>query len=207
QADPDDDVEDPLSGRRTRVIPFVEDRRNAFVFEPTDSLGAPVMATLQAALKHAIQVTYQLEDAELAAEPLPSTDSRRALLLYEAAEGGAGVLRRLVDDPAALNQVARAALELCHYDPETGADRGRAPGARERCEAACYDCVMSYGNQPDHALLDRAAIRDLLMALARGRINTSPVAATRDEHLERLMRQAASELERRFLRFLATRGY
>src|SRR5690606_33446638 len=59
QADPEDDVQDPLSGRQTRVIPFVEDRRNAFLFEPTASLGAPVMATLQAALKHAIQVTYQ----------------------------------------------------------------------------------------------------------------------------------------------------
>jgi hypothetical protein len=207
QADPDDDVEDPLSGRRTRVVPFVEDRRNAFLIEPTTSQGAPVMATLQAALKHAIQVTYQLEDAELAAEPLPGSDTRRALLLYESAEGGAGVLRRLVDDPVALNQVARAALELCHFDPDTGADRGSAPGAKERCEAACYDCVMSYGNQPDHALLDRAAIRDILITLAGARVNTSPVAATRDEHLERLMRQAASELERRFLRFLASRGY
>lgn len=207
QADPDDDVEDPLSGRRTRVIPFVEDRRNAFLLEPTTSLGGPVMATLQAALRHAIQVTYQLEDAELAAEPLPGSDARRALLLYEAAEGGAGVLRRLVDDATALSQVARTALELCHFDPETGADRGSAPGAKERCEAACYDCVMSYGNQPDHALLDRTAIRDILMALTVARINASPVAATRDEHLERLMRQTASELERRFLRFLASHGY
>lgn len=207
QADPDDDVEDPLSARRTRVIPFVEDRRNALLFEPGTSLGAPVMASLQAALRHAIQVTYQLEDAELAAEPLPGIDNRRALLLYEAAEGGAGVLRRLVDDPAALSHVARAALELCHFDPHSGADRGGAPAAKERCEAACYDCLMSYGNQPDHALLDRALIRDVLMALAAARINSSPVAATRDEHLERLMRQAASELERRFLRFLAARGY
>ena len=79
-----------------------------------------VMASLQAALKNAIQVTYQLEDNELAAEPLPNRDERKLLLLYEAAEGGAGVLRRLLDDANALRDVAREALRLCHFDPDTG---------------------------------------------------------------------------------------
>ena len=65
---------------------------------------------------------------------------------------------------------------------------------------------MSYGNQVDHALLDRAAIREMLMALAAARAEASPTSASREEHLERLMRQAGSELERRWLRFLAARG-
>ncbi len=60
------------------------------------------MASLAAALKSAIQVEFQLEDSELAAEPLPSDDDRRLILFYESAEGGAGVLRRLVDEPDAL---------------------------------------------------------------------------------------------------------
>ena len=60
------------------------------------------MASLQAALKHAIQVQYQLEDDELAAEPLPSADDRHLILLYESAEGGAGVLRQLLDRPDGL---------------------------------------------------------------------------------------------------------
>ena len=30
------------------------------------------------------------------------------------------MLRRLVDDPTALGRVAREALRICHYDPETG---------------------------------------------------------------------------------------
>jgi len=207
QVDPDETNGDPLSGRTARVVPFVEDHKNALIFEPTTVLGSEVMASLQAALKHGIQLAYQLEDAELAAEPLPSEEHRRALLFYEAAEGGAGVLHRLIEDGEALQQVARAALELCHFDAETGADRGSAPGARERCEAACYDCLMSYRNQPDHALLDRIAIRDVLMAFATARVDVSPTAISRDEHLEQLMRQAASELERRWLRFLAIRGY
>ena len=207
QADPEDGNGDPVGPLTRRVVPFVQDRRNALLIEPVTELGPIVMASLQAALKNAVQVSYQLEDQELAAEPLPNINERRALLLYEAAEGGAGVLRRLVEDPAALTEVARGALELCHFDPDTGADRGAAPGAKERCEAACYDCLMSYGNQPDHELLDRTAIRDVLLALRSARVEASPAATSRDEHLERLMRQAGSDLERRWLRYLSTRGY
>lgn len=207
QADPDELNGDPIGPRTTRVIPFVEDHKNALIVDLIGGATPIVMASLQAALKHAIQITHQLEDAEVAAEPLPGPNNRRALLLYEAAEGGAGVLRRLVEDPGALEQVARAALELCHFDPNTGADRDRAPGAKERCEAACYDCLMSYGNQPDHPLLDRAAIREVLMVMAAAHVETSPVTASRDEHFQKLILQAASELERRWLRFLAARGY
>jgi superfamily I DNA/RNA helicase len=83
--------------------------------------------------------------------------------LYESAEGGAGVLRQLVDDPRAFSRVAREALQLCHFDPDTGADQRRAPSSREDCEAACYDCLMSYSNQREHDLLDRQKIRELLL--------------------------------------------
>ena len=55
---------------------------------------------------------YQLEDNELAADPLPSPDDRRVILLYESAEGGAGVLRQLLDSPDALAEMAREALRL-----------------------------------------------------------------------------------------------
>ena len=113
-------------------------------------------------------VYFQLEDTELAADPLPGPDDRRHILLYESAEGGAGVLRQLIDDPKALGAVARAALELCHFNPETGEDRRKAPGVREECEAACYACLMSYSNQPDHLQLDRQSVRPLLQRLAGG---------------------------------------
>ena len=89
--------------------------------------------------------------------------NRQLILLYESAEGGAGVLRQLVDDPPAFSRVAREALQLCHFDPDTGADRRRAPSSREDCEAACYDCLMSYSNQREHDLLDRQKIRELLL--------------------------------------------
>jgi very-short-patch-repair endonuclease len=157
------------------------------------------MASLQAALKSAIQVHFQLEDSELAAEPLPGFLDRRRLLFYEAAEGGAGVLRRLVEDPAALPAVVRVALELLHFDPETGNDLRRSPRAKEDCVAACYDCLLSYRNQPDHRMLDRHSVHQLLMQWTRSRVSTSPRPESRADVMERLMRLTDSALERRWL--------
>jgi very-short-patch-repair endonuclease len=202
----EDNDQDPLSARTRRVIPYVEDRRNCLLFQPAEGLDNSVMASLQAALKHAIQVVYQIEEAELAAEPLPSQDDRRILFFYEAAEGGAGVLRRLLDDPQALPRVAKQALQLCHFDPETGTDLRRGPRACEDCEAACYDCLMSYTNQLDHRLLDRQQSRELLLRLTRAGVEVSPAARPRAEHLTGLKRQCYSDLESQWLAFLEARG-
>jgi ATP-dependent helicase YprA (DUF1998 family)/very-short-patch-repair endonuclease len=198
---------DPHSARTARVIPFVEDRRNCLLLSLEKEEPIAVMASLQAALKNAIQIVYQLEDNELAAEPLPTPQERRLILLYEAAEGGAGVLRRLIDDAGALQAVAKEALRLCHFDPDTGDDLRRAPKAREDCEAACYDCLMSYVNQRDHELLDRQVIRELLLTLTKVTVNASPTSATRSDHRDTLLAQAGSELERTWIRTLDSRGY
>jgi len=158
-------------------------------------------------LKTSIQVSFQLEDTELAVESLPSPGDRRVLLIYESAEGGAGVLRRLVEDAGALAQVARNALEICHFDPDTGVDLHMAPGAKEVCEAGCYDCLLSYYNQPDHRLVDRQVIREMLSSWANSDVVASPGEIDRPAQLQRLSNQAGSELERRFLRFLDSHGY
>jgi ATP-dependent helicase YprA (DUF1998 family)/very-short-patch-repair endonuclease len=197
-----EDPDDPLTERQERVIPFVEDRRNALLFEPNHQLAPAVMASLAAALKTGIQVEYDLEDSELAVEPLPNRDLRHGLLFYEAAEGGAGVLRLLASDPDSLPPVARRALELCHFDPDSLEDRRRAAGAREDCEAACYDCLLTYSNQPDHRLLDRHLMKDVLALIAGGTVEVAPGSLPRAEQVARLRERAGSELERRFLAFL-----
>ncbi|MGQ9687091.1 MAG: Zn-binding domain-containing protein, partial [Thiobacillaceae bacterium] len=202
----EEENEDPLSPRTERVIPYVEDRRNALLIEPAEPLPRAVMASLQPALKTAIQVTYQLEESELAAEPLPSTDDRRVILFYESAEGGAGVLRQLVADTQALPRIAVEALAICHYDPTTGEDLRRAPQSSEDCEAACYDCLMSYSNQPDHRLLDRHQVRDLLQRLASAVVEASPTPLERSRHLGVLLAACESELERHWLELLDRHG-
>jgi ATP-dependent helicase YprA (DUF1998 family)/very-short-patch-repair endonuclease len=198
----DDDIDDPMSERKARVVPYVEDSRNTLLLEFSWDLDESVIASLQAALKSAIQVCYQLEDNELAVEPLPNVNDRRLILFYESAEGGAGVLRQLVDDPSSLERVAREALRICHFDPDSGDDLRRAPGRKEDCEAACYDCLMSYFNQRDHALLDRHLIRDLLLELADADVQASSTTTTRVDQLANLKRMAGSDLERSWLDWL-----
>ncbi|MFH1466560.1 MAG: DEAD/DEAH box helicase [Pseudomonadota bacterium] len=202
-----DTDEGPSSSTKKRVVPFVEDRRNCLVVRAEGIKDASAVASLQAALKVAIQTQFQLEDSELAAEPLPGEDDRRLILLYEAAEGGAGVLRRLVEDRTVLPLIAREALARCHFDPDTGDDLRRAPNGREDCEAACYDCLLSYYNQRDHRILDRHGIRDLLLSWRDGQVHPSPRPLTREEHVERLLHLCQSELERRWLRFMASGGW
>src|SRR3954469_23981304 len=195
-----DDPDDPLSDANKRVVPFVEDRRNCLLVTPLVALEAEQMATFQAALKRSIQAEFQLEDQELAAEPLPTADTRNVLLFFEAAEGGAGVLRRLIDDHEAIARVGAAALELCHFAAD-GTDLKRAKHASEDCEVACYDCLLSYGNQRDHRVLDRTAIRDVLLELAAA-TTASEDGPGGDDHAAFLKRRCDSTLEHRFIDLL-----
>jgi ATP-dependent helicase YprA (DUF1998 family)/very-short-patch-repair endonuclease len=204
---PDDDDVDQLTRRVERVIPYVEDRRNSLVFEPKTAQSVEVITSLAFALKNAIQVVYQLEDDELACELLPDGNHPRYILLYEAAEGGAGVLRRLLKDSEAFPNVAREALRICHFNPDTGEDEGHAPGVAEICEAACYDCLLSYSNQLVHRLLDRKAIRDILLDFQRSSVSIAPAATPRSEHLAQLRRLCGSKLEESWLTFLEDNDY
>ena len=196
----DEDGEEPDSGPFQRVIPFVTDSRNALLIAPAEGIDLDLgaMATLQAALKSAMEVVLGVESSELAAEPLPSTDDRRILLFYESAEGGAGVLRRLVDEgePDLWHQIAAEALRRCHFDPATGADN---PADPHLCEAACYKCLLSYYNQPDHDRLDRVLIRDTRVVPAL--LDCRVVPQHRQEF------RFESRLEEQFIEHLEQGGY
>ena len=201
QAD-DRDQEDPMSAQKRKVVPYVEDRRNAMTLEFAERHDEQTMATLQAALKRGIQSLYQLEPDELAVDPMPGPADRRLLFFYEAAEGGAGVLRQVAEEPGALAAVARAALEICHFDPSSGADLAPASAGEAACEAACYDCLLEYGNQPDHKLIDRKKIVEILRDLAGATTLASAGPRGRADHLGELLSACDSELERRWLQTL-----
>ena len=164
-----------------RIVPFVEDHRNLLILAPVHALSLEAMATLQAALKRGIEMTFQIEESELVAEPLPKLDERRALLFYEAAEGGAGVLTRLANDPASLALVAQNALRLLHHRaPADGIWRLEDLPALEEtdalgnhiCEAGCYQCLLSYFNQPDHEHINRRNpdVLKVLVAMANAQV-------------------------------------
>jgi len=204
--DEDTDDDSPLGRSKILVRPFVSDTKNCLLFEPHFSINNTIMASLQAALKNAIQRVFELEDNELSAEALPSKDERKSILFYEATEGGAGVLKRVIDNPG-FGFVIREAIELCHYDPVTFSDLQKAPQAKEPCEAACYDCLMSYSNQTDHELLDRKAIINILINLLGSNLSRSSSEFSRAEHYERLKNLAGSDLELKWLDFIYKNGH
>jgi hypothetical protein len=154
--------DDGLEGApRQSVRLMVQDTRNLLVVEPPATAhDAETLISLQYALQRAIEEVFQLEEQELSSELLTEQSPGR-LIYWEAAEGGAGVLRRLVEEPDALAQVARTALEICHFDPATGAEHEAG-----ECTRGCYRCLLSYSNQPFHNRIDRRLVRDLLMDLA-----------------------------------------
>ena len=206
--------DDPVESKPTQVVPFVDDARNVLLVDVArsgwgdldDDHRRTFFASLEAAVKHAVQQVYQLEDQELAVETLPTEEDRTGFLLYEAAEGGAGVLRRLVT-PGQLQRVARAALERLHYVPhgsewdDVGADQ------RFPCEAACYDCLLSYSNQRDHLVLDRAVVHPFLVALTDARVDTAGGRRSPDDLLRRLRNLAGSNLERDWLDRVHSEGW
>jgi ATP-dependent helicase YprA (DUF1998 family) len=154
--------------RMQRVIPYVEDRRNILVTRLAGPVSPESAVTAAIALERGIEAAFQLEDSELSSEGLPDPDRRGRALFVESAEGGAGALRRLVDDPSALLRAARTALQIMHFNPDTGADESTDDpiAGRERCVRACYDCLLSYGNQGLHEVIDRHLVRDLFLRLA-----------------------------------------
>ena len=68
------------------------------------------MASLQAALKRAIEVRYQLEDNELAAGTASRQLNAACCCSMKRRKAARVCLRRLVDEPEALAKVARDAL-------------------------------------------------------------------------------------------------
>jgi len=203
----DDDEDDDIPKNSSIwVIPYVDDTKNCLLFEPNFPINDTIIASLQSALKNAIQRVFELEDNELSAEAMPSRDNRKTILFYEATEGGAGVLKRVIDKDN-FKKVVRAAIEICHYDPDTFADQKRAKHAKENCEAACYDCLMSYANQTDHELLDRQAIIDILKNLLNSNLDQSSNSLPRSELYQQLKNLAGSKLEIKWLDLIYQNGY
>jgi len=184
-AEDGDDDGTPEGPVRQRVVPIVQDTKNAALLRlAAGPLPEAAMATLQHALVRGIGLVFQLEEGETLTEPVPSRESRRAILAYEATEGGAGVLGRLTTEPEVLARVARTALDLMHYRNLDAAIAAADPALLEndpeaQCVKGCYRCLLSYYNQPDHEHIDRTD-GDVLRTLLRlARSDAAPIATSR----------------------------
>ena len=201
-----DEVPDDAPGA-IRVIPYVEDSRNILLLRLASPIADEDATTLRYALERGIEAAFQLEDSELISNTLPDDQRRGRMLFTESAEGGAGILRRIQAEPDALATAARAALEIMHFDPETGEDMSFTTAERERCERACYDCLLSYGNQFEHAVIDRTRIKDLLLRIANSRTEASASELPRGAHVDALLAVCDTGLERDWLNTVVTGDY
>ncbi|RVJ45859.1 DEAD/DEAH box helicase [Sinorhizobium medicae] len=186
--DPETDVP-PDVVRPVRIVPIVRDRKNALLlrFRKPETYAPETITTVQHSLMRGIEVVFQLEEGEVLGEPLPARDNRRSILTYEATEGGAGVLSRLVEEPEALGKVAKQALNLMHFKDvdeaiAVGDARLLVDREGEACVRGCYRCLLSYFNQPDHEMIDRTSIeaKQMLVDLARGQVVLAAVSTWSD---------------------------
>jgi superfamily II DNA/RNA helicase len=112
------------------------------------------------ALSYGFQIAFSADESEVSGHVfvVPGSASRIRLLLFEQDEGGAGLLRNLLDHAAWQRMVTRA-LEIVHVDPVTGQEFADA------CDTACYDCLLSFYNQQHHRHLDRSVVVQTLRQL------------------------------------------
>lgn len=186
EGDDDGDPDEPV---RQRVVPIVQDNKNALLLRlAAEPLAEDAMATLQHALSRGLEIVFQLEEGEIQTEPVPSRENRRGILAFEATEGGAGVLGRLTSDAKALASVARTALDMMHYRNidaaiASGDPADLSPDPDASCVKGCYRCLLSYYNQPDHEQIDRTnpEATKVLLRLARGSVELKTASATLDE--------------------------
>jgi Lhr-like helicase len=169
---------DPDRTPKQRVVPIVQDTKNSALIRLAGSPCSEIaMTTLQHALTRGLELVFQLEEGETLSEPVPSRDQRKAILMFEATEGGAGVLSRLAAESTALARVARSALLLMHAEDIEDAIEKADPNlitysSSSNCVAGCYRCLLSYYNQPDHESIDRTAPEALRILLRLARSHT-----------------------------------
>ncbi|MEI6309193.1 MAG: helicase-related protein, partial [bacterium] len=167
---------------------------------PETDWQEPLQASLQYALQRGVEQVFDVEEKEITVQRI-GQGKNRALLFYETEEGGVGVLRRLVEEPHAMANVAKAALERCHFDPETLQDK------KDDCIQACYECLLSYSNQGDNPILDRHLLPQFLKRLSHSVTEAGTGPLDYEAHYQSLlsMTDSRSELERQFLDFLYQR--
>jgi very-short-patch-repair endonuclease len=184
------------------VLPFVRDTRNILLIRLGADIGAAkedreaFLASLSFAFQRGMQIYFQVEEQEIAVNRIGEGDAR-SILFWEASEGGSGIWLRLMEDPDAVARVVAEALTTCHFDPETGEDRAE----KDACAKACYRCLLSYTNQPDHRQLDRFLIRDYLLQLRRASTKRTTGGRSYEDQYQWLLerRDPSSSLEAKFL--------
>ena len=181
----------------TNVQLIVKDTSNILIIQPLvfpEQETESFIITLQYALERAIQAQYKLENNELSSERIGKGSH---ILFWESSEGGAGVLSQILEDSASMQNIAKEALDICHFiEPKNS------------CAQACYQCLLSYSNQFDHPHLNRYLIHDFLVQLQSSIINIELNTTSREAQYQKLREQTDpnSSFEREILKEIYEKG-
>ena len=167
---------------RREVVLFTQGHHDVVLVDAPVPTGRPVEISeerwrksfawsLCYALSSGFGVAYSVDDSEVRGHLFLTEADRAKVLLYEADEGGAGLLHRLTET-SAWRRVVRYALELLHVDPDTGLD------TKDACSEACYECLLSFYNQRDHKLLNRHRVIPILKSLLGASVETGTGGTT-----------------------------
>jgi hypothetical protein len=139
--------------------------------------------SLITAIHRGILIAFNLEEDEigyfLAKNDSPKTPYR--MIFYENTSGGTGSLSSMVESNA-FKLVLEKAQEILHVHDENG------------CEKACYQCLLSFYNQRDHAYLDRHLALDWIEAL--GEFEIKPLDKFDQTHFDELLSKCEWDSER-----------
>jgi len=115
--------------------------------------------TLAQAIIQGLQISMNIDAGEVSTFLLPKDGDKFSILLYESAEGGAGILHAL-QQTGVMHEVVNRAREILHeFDSE-----------EDQCDRACYGCLCNYHNQSVHEILDRNLVLPFLARMERSEV-------------------------------------
>lgn len=168
---------------------FHEQRCDVIILEVPHPEGIDIdkfYKTLITAIHRGILIAFNLEEREIGyfLSSNPGSDTEYRMIFYENTTGGIGCLSAMVEEPV-FRQVLNKTYEILHGNDESG------------CEEACYQCLLSFYNQRDHAYLNRHLALDWIDEL--GEFEITQEDAFDQEHFDLLMEQSEHESEKQVL--------
>ncbi len=145
---------------QSNVVVLGIDLPDSMNANPAEPRGRATWLSVMAAIIRAAASYLQINSTELAAGIRPWVDFSRRLqaevFVYDTLPNGAGYASEVADNIEVILERARNLAQNC-------------PG---KCESACYSCLLDYGNQRQHGLIDRHLAHDLLDYILEGSIPT-----------------------------------
>ncbi len=117
--------------------------------------------TLLEAFIQSILLTFNLTERELGGFILPKPNSNdHDVIIFEAEEGGTGVLKSLIRDTNRWKKMLRNMIGLLHLKEENTDEE-----KEDACQHACYNCLLGFWNQRNHQFINRKRILPIVRKL------------------------------------------